>query len=67
MKLSDPGLFGFFWETLDHSFDFSACNWVFIMSISSWSVLEDCTFLRICSFLPGYPFYCHIVAHNNLA
>ena len=26
------------------------------------SVLEDCTFLRICLFLLGCPFYWHIVA-----
>ena len=38
----------------------------FIISISSCSVLEDWTFLRICPFLPGYLFYCHRVVHNSL-
>ena len=35
-------------------------------SISSWLVLESCTFLRICPFLPSCPFYWHIVAHSSL-
>ena len=30
------------------------------------SFLEDWTFLRICPFLPSYPFYCHIVVLNSL-
>ena len=36
---------------------------LFIISISSWFSLGDWTFLRIYPFLPGYPSYCHIVAH----
>ena len=55
-----------FGEIFDHSFNFSACNWVVIISISSCSILEDWTFLRICPFLPSYPFYCHGVVHNSL-
>jgi len=34
---------------------------LFIISISSWFSLG-----RFCPFLPGYPFYCHIVVHNSL-
>ena len=30
------------------------------------SVLDSCTFLRICLFLPGCPFYWHIVADGSL-
>ena len=30
------------------------------------SVLEGCTFLRICPFLPGCPFYWHIVTCSSL-
>ena len=40
---------------------------LFIISIFSGSVLGDWTFLRICPFLPGYPFYCHIVVHYALS
>ena len=35
-------------------------------SISSCSVLETYTFLRICPFLPSGPFYWHIVADSSL-
>ena len=31
------------------------------------SVLEGCAFLRIFPFLPGFPFYWHIVACSNLS
>ena len=31
------------------------------------SVSEGCAFLRICPFLPGCPFYWHIVACSNLS
>ena len=34
---------------------------LFTVSLFPDSVLEDWTFLRICPFFPGYPFYCHIV------
>ena len=33
--------------------------------LRSLAGLEDCIFLRICPFLPGYPFYCHTVVHNG--
>ena len=35
-------------------------------SISSWSSFGNCTFLRICPFLPNCPFYWHIIAHSSL-
>ena len=35
-------------------------------SISSWFILESCTFLRICPFLPCCPFYWHISADSSL-
>ena len=40
---------------------------LFIISILPGSVLEHCAFLRICQFLPGCPFYWHIVACSNLS
>ena len=65
MKPSCPGLL--FFGRFFISFYFNASSWVIIISISSWfSRGRDCTFLRICPFLPGYPFYCHIVVHNSL-
>jgi len=39
---------------------------LFIFSISSGSALEGCTFLRICPFLLGCPFYWHVVARSSL-
>ena len=33
--------------------------------LRSLAGLEDCIFLRICPFLPGYPIYCHIFVHNG--
>ena len=39
---------------------------LFLFSISSGLVLEGCTFLRICPFLPGCPFHWHEVACSSL-
>ena len=39
---------------------------LFIFSISSWFSLEGYTFLRICPFLPGCPFYWYTVACSSL-
>ena len=39
---------------------------LFIFSISPWLDLGDCTFLRICTFLLGCPFYLHVVACGSL-
>ena len=40
---------------------------LFIFSISSWFSLGGGAFLRIHPFLPGCPFYRHIVAGGNLS
>ena len=67
MKPSGPGLliFGRFLITASVSV---LVIGLFIISISiPDSVLEDGTFLRVCPFLLGYPFYCHIVVHNSLS
>ena len=65
MKPSGPGLLfaGRFLITVSIS--------VFVMgllrfSVSSGSVLEGYTFLRIHPFLPSCPFYYHIVADSSL-
>ena len=65
VKPSGPGLL-FFGRFFDHSFNFS--NWIgwFVISISSWFSLGRLNFSKIYSFLPGCPFYCHIVVHNSL-
>jgi len=38
----------------------------FIFSFLPGLVLENCIFLRICSFVLGCPFYWHIVVHSSL-
>ena len=38
---------------------------LFIFSVSDL-VLEDCTLLRMCPFLPCCPFYWHIIADSSL-
>ena len=40
---------------------------LFILSVFPSSVSESCGFLRMCPFLPGCPFYWHIVACSNLS
>ena len=62
---SSPGLL-LFGRFFDHSFNFSACNWLFIISISSWFNLQRLKFSKIHPFFPGYPLYCHRVFHNSL-
>ena len=72
-----PGHFfvGDFWSQLVvlviDLFIVRACDWCWCLTYSYFlflpgSVLEDCTFLRICPFVPGYPFYCHAVVSNCL-
>ena len=39
---------------------------LFIIYISSSLGLGRLNFSKTCPFLPGYPFYCHIVVHNSL-
>ena len=62
MKPSGPGLLfaGRFLITVSIS--------VLVMGLlrfsSPGSVLESCTFLRICAFLPSCPFYWHIIADS---
>ena len=61
MKPSCPGLLfvGRFLITVSIS--------VLVMSLFlPGSVLESYTLLRICPFLPGCPFYWHIVPHSRL-
>ena len=54
------------WEFCNHSFNFNACDWPFIFSVSSGSVLGACTLLRVHPFLLGCPYYWHIVTHSSL-
>jgi len=39
---------------------------LFIFLVLPGSVLIGCTFVRICPFLPGCPFYWNIVAYSSL-
>ena len=61
-----PGLRGF-WKFLNNNFNFITRDWVwsyFLFLLGS--ALEVCTFVRICPFLIGCPFYWHIVVCNSL-
>ena len=63
MKPSGPGLL------FAGRFLFTVSSSVLVMgllgfSISPGSVLEDCTFLRICPFLPSCPLYWHVVVKS---
>ena len=65
MKPSGPGLLfaGRFLITVSISVLVVVCSYfLFVLG----SVLGDCTFLRICLFLPGCPFYWHIVADGSV-
>ena len=55
-----------FLEIFDHSFNFSACNWVVHNFYFSWLSLGGWPFLSICPFPLGCPFYCRRAAHNGL-
>ena len=56
-------LLGVFYSQFQFKYLWLACSYfLFLLG----SVLGDYTILRICPFLPGYPFYCHIVVHNSL-
>ena len=77
IHLWSPGHFfvGDFWSQLVvlviDLFIVRACDWCWCLTYSYFlflpgSALEDCTFLRICPFVPGYPFYCHAVVSSCL-
>ena len=52
-----------FWKILGYSFDFwLICSYFLFLP---GSVLDSYTFLRICPFLPGCPFYWYIVAWSS--
>ena len=54
------------WKSFHHCFNFSTCDWPPYLFLFG-SVLEVCTFLRIClSFFISCPFYCPIVACSGL-
>jgi len=54
------------WKISDYSFDFHACDGsvkiFYFFLLQFWSY----TFLRVCPFLPSYPFYWHIVPESSL-
>ena len=58
-----PWPFVFFWENFWSQHQFQ-CLFKFLLLHDS--VLGDRPFLRICPFIPGHPFYCHIVVNNSL-
>ena len=65
MKASGPGLL------FVESFLITTSNSVLVIGLLYFlfppdSVLGDHTFLRICPFLPGRPYYCHTVTCNSL-
>ena len=54
------------WKISDYSFDFHACDGsvkiFYFFLVQFWSY----TFLRMCPFLPSYPFYWHIVPESSV-
>ena len=55
------------WKIFNHSLNFIACELVCLYFLFlPGSVSEGCAFLIIYPFLPGCPFYWHIVACSNL-
>ena len=54
------------WTIFNHSFNFSTCDLSVQIFIILLSILEVSIFLRFCPFLPGCPFYWHIVACSSL-
>ena len=54
------------WKISDYSFNFCALMSLLRFLFLHGSVLESCTFLRICLFLPSCPFYWHIIADSSL-
>ena len=65
MKLSVPGLLFVRKFLLAVSISMLVIG-LFIFLFPPGPVLKGSTFLRRCSFLPGCPFYLHIVVHNSL-
>ena len=54
------------WELSNHRFNFSNFDWSSHVFSFFIVVLGDCTFLRICLFLQGCPFYQYIFAYSSL-
>ena len=65
VKPSGPGLLSFARFLITASTSVLVIG-LFVISISSWFSLGRLNVLRICPFLLGFPFYCHIVVHNSL-
>ena len=54
------------WEVFKHSVNFRAGDWSVHIFYFFLVQSRETTFLRICPFLPGYPFCWHTVIHSSL-
>ena len=62
--MRSPGLGLLFVGGFLISYDFSACDRN--VYIFYFFLVQFCTFIKACPFLPGCLFYCHIVTHNQI-